>query len=115
MKRTDRDWIADAASHLEIVAAHLQATADSQLVLDAAALRLSAAIDSVAHVSEPLRASVIPDPLWRRIKGTRNRIAHEYGFVDRDVLRTILEKDVAAFAAQVAQLRTAAEDLEGTP
>ena len=113
MRRTDRDWIEDAVSHLEIVRSHLHAAADSQLVLDAAAMRLSAAIDSVAHVSEPVRAAVIPARLWRRIKSTRNRIAHEYGFVDRDVLRTILERDVAAFAAQVEQLRTAAEDLEG--
>lgn len=61
MKRTDRDWVEDAASHLEIVSTHLRATADSP-----------------------------------------------------DVLRTILEKGVAAFDAQVAQLRTAAEDVEGT-
>lgn len=112
MRRTDRDWIEDAVSHLAIGTTHLHAAADSQLVLDAAAMRLSAAIDSVAHVSDSVRASVIPDPLWRRIKGTRNRIAHEYGFVDRDVLRTILEKDVAAFAEQVAELRAAIEELE---
>lgn len=112
MRRTDRDWVEDAASHLEIVRTHLLASADSQLVLDAAAMRLSAAIDSIAHVSESVRATVIADPLWRRIKGTRNRIAHEYGFVDRDVLRTILERDVATFAAQVAQLRDAVEGPE---
>jgi uncharacterized protein with HEPN domain len=112
VRRSDRDRIEDAAAHLELVTAHLQAVADSQLALDAAATRLSAAIDSVAHVSDPVRACVIPDPLWRRIKGTRNRIAHEYGFVDRNVLRAILEKDVAAFAAQVAELRGDTEQPE---
>jgi uncharacterized protein with HEPN domain len=115
VKRGDREWIEDAASHLDIVRSHLQTPADSQLVLDAAAMRLSAAIDSVAHVADSARAGVIPDQQWRRIKGTRNRIAHEYGFVDRDVLRAILEKDVAAFADQVAQLRAAIEGREASP
>ncbi len=115
MKRTDRDWVEDAASHLAIVGSHLESSAETGLVLDAAAMRLSAAIDSVAHVSDAIRATVIPDLQWRRIKGTRNRIAHEYGFVDRDVLRTILEKDVAAFSDQVAQLRIAIEGPEVSP
>ena len=78
-------------------------------------MRLAAAIDSVAHVADAVRAQVIPDQQWRRITGTRNRIAHEYGFVDRDVLRTILEKDVAAFADQVVQLRAAIERPEVLP
>jgi uncharacterized protein with HEPN domain len=114
VRRTDRDWIEDAASHLDILENHLRSSADSGLVLDAAAMRLSAAIDSVAQVTDSVRSGVIPDSQWRRIKGTRNRIAHEYGFVDRDVLRAILQKDVAAFAGQVAQLRSAIQGQEAS-
>ena len=105
MTQTDRARLQDAAEHLVVMHQHLAETgADDQLVIDAAALRLSAAIDSVASVPDTLRQKVITDDSWRAIKGMRNRIAHAYAFFDPAVLRSTLDRDVTGFEADVHRL-----------
>lgn len=105
MKRSDRDWLLDALQHLDILKQHLS-TGDirEQLVLDAVALRLSSAIESLSHVSDGLRRPMISDEEWRKIKGTRNLIAHEYGFIEQAQLRAVFEGDAARLEADVRRL-----------
>jgi uncharacterized protein with HEPN domain len=105
VRRTDEEHLQDALAHLDVLRLHLGAADhDDQLVLDAAALRLSAAIESVALVSEERRRDVIDDRSWRTIKSMRNRIAHAYGFMDPAVLRTTFDRDVAGFERDVRRM-----------
>lgn len=98
MKRTEREWLLDALGHIETLKRYVAGdNSDRELVLDAAALRLSAAIDSVARIPEKQRQRVMSDALWREIKGVRNHIAHGYGFADRAELYNVVIDDVTDF------------------
>lgn len=105
MNRSDRDWLLDAVNHLEFLQQYVNLeNREDQVVLDAIAMRLSAAIDSVSHISEKLRSHVFTDAQWRDISGTRNRIAHGYGFVDAARLTVFIERDVPDFDADIRRL-----------
>lgn len=105
VKRTDDECLADALGHLDVLKLHLASNGrDDQLVLDAAALRLSAAIECVALVSEERRTGVIDERSWRTIKSMRNRIAHAYEFMDPAVLRATFDSDVAGFERDVRRM-----------
>lgn len=105
MKRTDSDWLLDALQHLKALKRYLDSDVpDDDMVLDAAALRLSAAIESVSRISDKQRRRVMPDELWREIKGVRNRIAHAYGYTNPVELRAIVEGDVVAFEVDVRRM-----------
>ena len=105
MKRSDRERLLDALGHLNVLKQHVTGgDVREQIVLDAAVLRLSSAIESLSHVSDPLRRSAIPDELWRKIKGTRNLIAHEYGFLQEAQLREIFEGDAATLEADIRRM-----------
>jgi uncharacterized protein with HEPN domain len=107
VKRTDADHLDDALTHLQVLHEHLMLTeAHDQVVLDAAALRLSASIECVGQISEALRTTVIDERTWRAVRGMRNRIAQAYAFVDPAVLRSTLQSDVAGFHEDVRRLRT---------
>ena len=98
MKRTEQEWLLDALGHIDTLKRYIAGdNPDRELVLDAAALRLSAAIDSVARIPEVQRQSVMSDVLWREIKGVRNHIAHGYGFADRTELYNVIIDDVTEF------------------
>jgi uncharacterized protein with HEPN domain len=105
VKHSSREWLLDALQHLSILRRYLDSSsADEGMLLDAAALRLSSAIESVSHIPEGVRREVIPDELWRTIKGLRNRIAHAYGFTSPVKLRQTVIEDVADFEASVRRL-----------
>lgn len=98
MKRTEREWLLDALGHLDTLNRYVAGdNTDRELVLDAAPLRLSAAIDSVARIPEEQRQRVMSDALWREIKGVRNHIAHGYGYADRAAFYNVVIDDVADF------------------
>lgn len=74
------------------------------MVADAVALRLSSAIEAVAACSDELRQRAFGDE-WKVTWATRNRIAHNYAFVDLDVIRATIASDPPAFeAALLAEL-----------
>lgn len=105
MKRADRDWLLDALGHIDILKEHLGiGDIREQIVFDAAVLRLSSAIESLSHVTDALRRPVIPDELWREIKGTRNIIAHQYGVVNQAQLREIFEGDAVRLEIDIRRM-----------
>ncbi|MBA3309853.1 MAG: DUF86 domain-containing protein [Nocardioidaceae bacterium] len=97
MSRTPQDHLHDALDHLEILARHMAAgDLDDQTVSDAVCLRLGAAIESVSKVPADVREPVLGDR-WRAIWATRNRIAHLYVLVDRQIIEQTVDQDVPAF------------------
>jgi uncharacterized protein with HEPN domain len=82
VSRTDGELIVEALYHLEILHNHLsQGTLDDPTIADAVCLRLAAAIEVVAKTSAEFREQSFGDE-WPAMWATRNRIAHDYGFID---------------------------------
>jgi uncharacterized protein with HEPN domain len=79
---------------------------------DAVALRLSVIGEAAAHVS-PATQKALPSIPFQRIRGLRNRIAHDYGAIDFKIVWEVTQKEIgpliAALQAYMAKkvLRTA--------
>ncbi|WP_277207890.1 HepT-like ribonuclease domain-containing protein [Isoptericola croceus] len=92
-----RQHLDDAMTHLEALNAHAsRSDVSDEIVVDACALRLSAAIDAVSQVPATIRAAHIDDAEWRAIRGMRNRIAHADAIVDPAVVRQSIAEDVSS-------------------
>jgi uncharacterized protein with HEPN domain len=60
---------------------------------DAVALRLSVIGEAAAHVS-PATQKALPAIPFQRIKGLRNRIAHDYGAIDFKIVWEVTQKEI---------------------
>jgi uncharacterized protein with HEPN domain len=109
VSRSDRELLADALSHLEVLRAHqARLDLDDQTVADAVCLRLSAAIEAVATISEDVRSDAFGEEgslIW----ATRNRIAHGYALIDRAMIASTIDKDLPGFEFTIRRL------LDGQP
>jgi len=61
---------------------------------DAVALRLSVIGEAAAHVS-PATQKALPSIPFKRIRGLRNRIAHDYGAIDFKIVWEVTQKEIA--------------------
>lgn len=97
MKQTDIEKLQAARDHLAQLRRHLsRGDLDDDTVFDAVCMRLSAAIESVAMVSETSRLSAFGDA-WPAIWSVRNRIAHGYVHINRVVIVATVENDLGDF------------------
>ena len=104
MSRSDRELLADALSQLEVLRAHqTRRYLDDQTVADVVFLRLSAAIEAVASMSEDVRSDAFGED-WPLIWATRNRIAHGYAFIDRTMIASTIDKDLPGFESTIRRL-----------
>lgn len=78
---------------------------DDELVFDAVAMRLSAAIEEIAPVGESLLLSRFGDT-WFQMKATRNAIAHNYAFVDELLLADTVAFHLPEFEDALERIRT---------
>ncbi|MHB1313779.1 MAG: HepT-like ribonuclease domain-containing protein [Gemmatimonadaceae bacterium] len=105
MSRTDLEIAKDAMDHLAILRAHLsRGDLDDQTVADAVSLRLAAAIEAIAQGSDALRERLFAGE-WHIAWATRNRIAHNYIYIDRNIIAATVTDDLpeleAALAAEI--------------
>ncbi len=104
MSRSDRELLADALGHLEVLRSHqARRDLDDQTVADAVCLRLAAAIEAVANMSSNMRVGAFGEE-WPLIWATRNRIAHGYTFIDRDMIEATIDKDLPGFESTLSRL-----------
>ncbi len=104
MSRTDEELVRDALDHIEILNHHLtQGTMEEPIISDAVCLRLSASIESISQTSAEFRDRYFVEQ-WHLMKATRNLISHGYSFVDNEVIRDTVVKDLPGVEAK---LRTA--------
>lgn len=80
-----------------------------ELIFDAVAMRLSAAIEEVSPIEEPALVSAFGDTWWD-MKATRNAIAHNYAYVDEELLIKSIAEDLEGFEAGLNALRLGAAD-----
>lgn len=73
---------------------------NSQLVLDAVCMRLSAGLDSLNRLDAGGLGELF-GPNWQLMWGMRNRIAHGYLLVDAGIVRRTLEHDILPIVARI--------------
>ena len=73
----------------------------SRLAQYAAAHALQIIGEAAAHVSDETQSSVGDVP-WTQLIGLRNRLVHDYGRIDRDILWDTLQGDIPSLIAQAA-------------
>ena len=79
--RTTAEIIAEALEHFDIAISYSQRDLSDQIVIDAVAMRLSAGVEALGALDPDTRTRLLGDQ-WPRMRGMRNRIAHDYGFID---------------------------------
>ena len=84
--RTTAEIIAEALEHFDIAISHSQRDLSDQIVIDAVAMRLSAGVEALGALDPDTRTRLLGDQ-WPRMRGMRNRIAHDYGFIDDTIVR----------------------------
>jgi uncharacterized protein with HEPN domain len=92
--RTDAEHLDNAREHLRILHAHMERSdlADDT-VFDAVCMRLSAAIESISAINQPARDRAFGST-WPAIASVRNRIAHGYTYVDREIIDNTVAHDL---------------------
>ena len=104
MRRSDRELLADALGHLEVLRSHqTRHDLDDQTVADAVCLRLAAAIEAVANITADVRADAFGEE-WPLIWATHNRIAHGYMLIDRSMIEATINKDLPGFEVTLRRL-----------
>ena len=104
MSRTDEELVRDALDHIEMLNHHLsQGSIEEPIISDAVCMRLSASIESISQTSAEFRDRYFAEQ-WHLMKATRNLISHGYFFVDNEVIRDTVAKDLPGLEAK---LRTA--------
>lgn len=94
MSRSNRELVADALQHIEVLKSHLvRVGLDDQTVADAVCLRLAAALEALARGSTEMRLRLFGDD-WALMWATRNRIAHGYAFIDRSIIEATVARDL---------------------
>lgn len=114
MRQTDSEKLRAARDHLTHLRGQLaRGDLDDDTVFDAVCMRLSAAIESVAMVSEEPRLAVFGDS-WPAIWSVRNRIAHGYVHISRAIVVATVHDDLSEFERGLDVIESLL-DADGTP
>jgi uncharacterized protein with HEPN domain len=101
--RSPTELLEVALAHLEIAQRHAELDLDAQVVTDAIALRLAAAVEAIGRLDAGLRDQVADDH-WERMRGMRNRIAHGYASVSVSMVRATVERELAPLVSRINAL-----------
>lgn len=88
--KDDRYYVEKIKADLEFVIAHTEGKTKEEiesndLLIDSIMFRIIQIAENNSKLSEPFKASH-PDVPWLAIKGMRNRIVHDYGYVDLTIV-----------------------------
>jgi uncharacterized protein with HEPN domain len=104
MNDRDRAALEAARASARVAREHVRAGGprwrDNQMVVDAAAKRVEEVGEILKRVS-PARQAAMPGIRWRQAKGMRERIAHDYGRIDLDILEGVVETDLPSLIDQI--------------
>lgn len=74
--------------------------------VDAAAKRVEEVGELLKRVT-PAQQAAMPDIPWRQAKGMRERIAHDYGKIDLDILEGVIKTSLPSLISQIDAALTA--------
>ena len=72
-------------------------------VIDAVVRNLSIIGEAVRNIPKDIKAKN-PNVAWKEIKGTRNKVVHEYFGIDEEILWKTIQDDLPVFKKQIAKL-----------
>ncbi|WP_062465705.1 HepT-like ribonuclease domain-containing protein [Demequina maris] len=98
MNRTDAERIADARLHLATALEYGKPAPLDQVRIDAICMRIAAGIEALNGLP-PTSRDALFGASWPAMWGMRNRIAHTYARVERDVVVATLRDDIPAVIA----------------
>ena len=84
--RTAAEIIAEALEHFDVAISHSERDLSDQIVIDAIAMRLLAGVEALGALDPDTRARILGSQ-WPKMRGMRNRLAHDYGFIDEAIVR----------------------------
>ena len=109
MSRSDIEHVRHAQQHIRKLREHLtRGDLADETIFDAVCMRLSAAIESVASISEARRVREFGDS-WPAIWSVRNRIAHGYIYVDDQIIHATVSEELPEFEGVLERLARALE------
>ena len=76
---------------------------DDATIFDAVCMRLSAAIESLGAIDDALRDQALGSS-WTAIWSVRNRIAHGYVIIDRQIIVSTVDHDLPEFEEKIDYL-----------
>ena len=104
MSRTPQELIVSAQQHLRLLHEHLtRGDMDDATIFDAVCMRLSAAIESLGAIDDALRDQAFGSS-WPAIWSVRNRIAHGYVIIDRQIIVSTVDHDLPEFEEKIEYL-----------
>ncbi|MBI4652674.1 DUF86 domain-containing protein [Candidatus Kuenenbacteria bacterium] len=72
-------------------------------IIDAVVRNLSIIGEAVINIPKEIKVKN-PDVAWKEIKGTRNKVVHEYFGIDEEILWKTIQDDLPVFKKQIAKL-----------
>ena len=107
-KKDDRYYLQKIITDLAFITAHTENISKEELesneiLVDSVMFRLIQVAENSQKLTESFKTLYSHIP-WRAIKGLRNRIVHEYGNVDLDVVFRTIETDIPALLCQLKAL-----------
>jgi len=104
MNERDRRHLDAARVSAELARQHVtaggRAWRRNQMVVDAAWKRVEEVGEQLRRVS-PEQQAAMPGIPWREAKGIRDRVAHDYGTLDLEVLGEVIKHDLPALIAEI--------------
>ncbi len=106
--------LVDALEHVAVLQRHAAETGlDVEVGLDAAKMRLVAAIECLAGLPPGVRDQVCGDA-WPAVRATRNRIVHGYVDVDDEIVRRAVQQELPGWERALAELVAAFDGRSGS-
>ncbi|BAW92043.1 toxin-antitoxin system, antitoxin component family protein [Actinomyces sp. Chiba101] len=110
MSRTQRECLLEALVHLDQIMRYAERDLADDAVRDAIALRLAAAIDSLARLPQDDLAGMFGD-VWHDIKATRNRIVHGYLTVSAEIIDATVAEDLPELRVIIENALAAVDEI----
>lgn len=104
MSRTIHELLDEALLHFSFIDRYAQLDLEDSLVLDAIALRLSAAIDSLNRIPAEEKKELFGDT-WILMYGMRNRIAHGYAMIDSEMVKATVQLELPEIVEKIRLYR----------
>jgi len=94
----DKSYLKDIVQHSEYARSYVKGMSQSDFMTDTktvhAVERCISIVGEAANKLSPDAIGAIPDIPWTEIRGIRNRVIHDYGMVNLDIIWNIVQYEL---------------------
>ncbi|MBQ0045692.1 MAG: DUF86 domain-containing protein [Mycoplasma sp.] len=107
--KTDKYYLSKIEQDLEIIIENSKTIKLSKLkidtpICDSILFRIIQVSENAESISTEFKKKFSTIP-WREIKGMRNRIVHEYGDVDLEIIKYTITKDIPVLLKKIKKIK----------